>query len=130
MARKQRSEPVEYAYIPLFQIPIYGGKVLLCRTREEWASIALMYEGEPDTENCKGLSIRYLNGEGRTYVIGIFDGAVDTFVHELDHATFHILGDVGVPVEDGGAANEAHAYLLGHLFKEIFPVFQNSEKAS
>jgi len=123
MARKPKAEPVAYAYIPLFQIPIYNGKVLLCVTREEWAGVALMYEGDPDTEGCKGLAIRYLNSEGRTYVIGVFDGAADTFLHELDHTTFHILGDVGIPLEDGGA-NEAHTYLLSWLFRETFPVFQ------
>ena len=128
MPRKPKAAPVEYAYIPLFQIPIYNGKVLLCLTREEWASIALAYDGEPDTENCKGLSIRYLNEEGRTYVVGVFDGTIDTFAHELAHAAFRILGDVGVPVEDEGAANEAYAYLLGWLFKEIFPVFQSKRQ--
>ncbi|MFM0044109.1 hypothetical protein [Paraburkholderia sediminicola] len=93
-------------------------------TREEWAAIAAVYDGDPDTDGCKGLSIQYRTPEeGRIYAIGIFDGAVDTFVHELAHAVFHILGDVGVPVEDG-QANECFAYLQGFLMKEVFPVFQ------
>lgn len=67
----------------------------MCMTREEWAAIAEVYDGEPDTDGCKGLSIQYRTPEeGRIYAIGIFDGAVDTFVHELAHAVFHILGDV------------------------------------
>lgn len=122
MARKPKTTP-KWVHIPYFPIPLYGGKLILCCTRDEWSSIAAVYDGDPDTENCKGLSIQYVTPEeGRIYVIGIFDGAVDTFVHELDHAAFHLLGDVGVPVEDG-AANEAHAYLLGHFMREVFPVF-------
>jgi hypothetical protein len=122
MARKLKAQP-EYAYIPYFPIPVFGGKLLLCCTREEWASIAYAYDGDPDTENCKGLAIRYLNSEGRTYVIGVFDGAVDTFVHELAHTVFHLLGDVGIPLEDG-AANEAFTYTQAWLMKEVFPAFQ------
>jgi hypothetical protein len=123
MASRKPKTP-EYAYIPYFPIPVFGGKLLLCLTREEWAAVAIMYDSDPDTDGCKGLSIQYRTPEeGRIYCIGIFDGAVDTFVHELDHAVFHVLGDVGIPLEDGGA-NEAHTYLLGWLMKEVFPVFQ------
>lgn len=122
MASRKPRTPA-YAYIPYFPIPIFGGKLLLCLTREEWAGVAEVYDGDPDTDGCKGLSIQYRTAEeGRIYAIGVFDGAVDTFVHELAHAVFHILGDVGVPVEDG-AANECFAYLQGFLMKEVLPVF-------
>lgn len=123
MTRKPKTSPVQWLEIPAFPIPIYAGKVLLCVTRDEWSSVAVAYDGDPETDGCKGLAIRYLNEEGRTYTIGVFDGAADTFLHELDHTTFHILGDVGIPLEDGGA-NEAHTYLLSWLFRETFPVFQ------
>lgn len=123
-SRKPKTSP-EHFYIPFFPIPIFGGTLLLCMTREEWASVAMLYEGDPDTDNCKGLAIRYLSSDGRTYVIGVFDGAIDTFVHELAHTVFHILGDVGVPVE-AGEANECFTYLQAWLVKEVFPVFQAS----
>lgn len=122
MARRSKA-PAKWLEIPVFPIPIYGGRLMLCCTREEWESVAWAYDGDPDTENCKGLAIRYLNDEGRTYVIGIFDGAVDTFVHELAHTAFHLLGDVGIPVE-AGEANESFTYLIGHWMREVFPVFQ------
>ncbi|MET3232268.1 UNVERIFIED_ORG: hypothetical protein ABIC54_004473 [Burkholderia sp. 1263] len=122
MARKPKATP-GYFEIPVFPIPIFGGKLLLCVTREEWSSVAYQYDSDPDTDGCKGLSIQYRTPEeGRVYCIGVFDGAIDTFVHELAHAVFHILGDVGIPVEDG-AANEAFAYIQGHLMKESFPSF-------
>jgi hypothetical protein len=122
MPRKSKTTSVQWLHIPAFPIPIYAGKVLLCVTRDEWASVAATYDSDPDTEGCKGLAIRHLNEEGRTYVVGVFDKAVDTLIHELDHTTFHILGDVGIPLEDGGA-NEPHTYLLGWLTREVLPVF-------
>lgn len=118
-----RREP-DYFEIPVFPIPIYNGRVLLCVTPDEWASVAAVYDGEPDTEECKGLSIRhYTPEEGRVYVVGVFDRSVDTFVHELAHATFFLLGDVGLELEDGGA-NECFTYIIGFMMREIFPVFQ------
>lgn len=108
----------------MFSVPIYGGTVLVCCTREEWSSLAVVYDSDPETDGCKGLAIQYLTPEeGRVYAIGVFDNAVDTLVHELDHTTFNILGDVGVLLEDGGA-NESHTYLLGWLVREVFPVFE------
>lgn len=127
MARKTNAEPVAYLEIPLFPIPIYAGRVLLCVTRDEWSSVAHAYDSDPDTDGCKGLAIRHVNEDGRTYVIGVFDGAVDTFVHELAHTVFHLLGDVGIEIEDGGA-NESFTYVLGWLMREIFPVFQATAK--
>ncbi|TCG09346.1 hypothetical protein BZM27_05965 [Paraburkholderia steynii] len=122
MPRKPKTAPVEWLEIPVFPIPIYAGKVLLCVTRDEWSSVAHAYDSDPDTDGCKGLAIRHLNDDGRTYVIGVFDGATDTFVHELAHTVFHLLGDVGIPVESG-EANEAFTYLIGWLMREVFPVF-------
>ena len=123
MARKRKAEPVAYLEIPLFPIPIYAGKLMVCLTRDEWASLAEAYDSDPDTEGCKGLCIRYRSdADGRVYAIGVFDGTIDTFMHELAHAAFFILGDVGVPVEDGGN-NEAYTYLLGFMVREALPVF-------
>jgi hypothetical protein len=123
-----RREP-DYFEIPVFPIPLYAGKVLLCMTPDEWASVAELYGSDPDTENCKGLSIRYFTPEeGRIYAIGVFDGAIDTLVHELAHATFHLLGDVGVTLEDGGA-NEAFTYAQAWLVREVLPVFMDRIRA-
>ncbi len=121
-ANKKKRTPA-WLYIPVFPIPIYAGKLLLCMTREEWSALAQAYDGDPDTENCKGLAIRYLTPEeGRVYVIGVFDRSVDTFIHELAHTVFHLLDDVGIPLEDGGA-NEAYTYMLGWFIREVLPVF-------
>jgi hypothetical protein len=117
-SRKER-----YFNIPIFPIPIFGGKLALCRTMDEWESLAAAYGDESEMEPCKGLAMKYYSeAEGRLYAIGVFDGTTDTFIHELAHATFFVLGDVGVPVENGGD-NEAFAYTIGWLVKEAMPVF-------
>jgi len=123
MARKAKTASVQWLEIPVFPIPIYAGKLMVCLTRDEWSSLAQAYDGDPDTEGCKGLCIRYKSDEdGRVYAIGVFDGTIDTFMHELAHAAFFILGDVGVTLEDG-AANESYTYLLGFMVREALPVF-------
>lgn len=122
MAARRPKEPQWYD-IPAFPIPIYKGKVLLCCDQDEWASVAEAYDSDPDSWGCKGLAIRHMSPEeGRTYVMGVFDGTIGTFTHELSHVVFHLLGDVGIPLEDGGG-NEAFAYLIGFLMHEILPTF-------
>jgi hypothetical protein len=129
MAANRKTKAPDWFDIPVFPIPIYNGKVMLTTTRDEWASVAATYDSDPDSDECKGLSIRhYTPNEGRIYVIGVFDGAIDTFVHELAHATFHILGDVGVELVDNGA-NESYTYLIAYLMREVFPVFLSKIKS-
>lgn len=128
MPRKSKAKSPDWFEIPIFSIPIYGGKLALCMTREEWAALAESYGGDPETENTKGLAIQYRHKkDGRVYAIGVFDGTADTFMHELAHATFFVLGDVGVTLEDGGA-NEAYTYLIGWFVREVWPVYLAATK--
>jgi hypothetical protein len=123
MPRKPKTTSAQWFEIPVFPIPVFGGKLMLCCSREEWSALAEAYAGDPDTEGCHGLTIRYRTKEdGRVYAIGVFDGNIDTFIHELAHAVFFLLGDVGVTLEDGGA-NEAYTYTAGFLVREALPVF-------
>lgn len=43
---------------------------------------------------------------------------IDNVVHELSHATFQILDDVGIKVDADN--NEAYAYLIGYLASEVY----------
>lgn len=45
-------------------------------------------------------------------------GSLEVIVHELSHVVFLILGDVGVQVDPDN--NEAFAYLLGYLVRQVF----------
>jgi hypothetical protein len=49
------------------------------------------------------------------YMLGVFDGKLDTLVHELGHITLYVLDHVGIPVGPGDTS-EAFCYLQGDLF--------------
>jgi hypothetical protein len=128
MARKAKTASVKLLGIPAFPIPIFGGKLVLCTSPQEWDALAAAFGDATGTDGCKGLAMRYYSEEhGRVYAAGVFDKAVDTLVHELAHATFFLLGDVGIPVASG-EDNESFTYILGWLMRETFPVFQAAIK--
>ena len=55
----------------------------------------------------------------RHVFICVFNNDLSTLMHEINHATFQILGIAGIQIEhykDG--ANEAFCYLSQYLFKE------------
>ena len=71
-------------------------------------------------EGCQ-LSITHTVGgiEKRYIFICVFNNDLSTLMHEVNHATFQILGLAGVSIEhykDG--VNEAFCYLSQYLFKE------------
>lgn len=128
MARKAKTASVKLLGIPAFPVPIFGGKVVLCTSSQEWDALAAAFSDATGTDGCKGLAMRYYSEEhGRVYAAGVFDKAVDTLVHELAHATFFLLGDVGIPVASG-EDNESFTYVLGWLTRETLPVFQAAIK--
>ena len=128
MARKAKTASVQWLGIPAFPIPIFSGKLVLCTSPQEWDSVAAAFDDVTGTDGCKGLAMRYYSEEhGRIYAIGVFDKAVDTLVHELAHATFFLLGDVGIPVASG-EDNEAFTYVQGFLMREVLPVFLAATK--
>jgi hypothetical protein len=128
MARKAKTASVKLLGIPAFPVPIFGGKLVLCTSPQEWDALAAAFGDATGTDGCKGLAMRYDSEEhGRVYAAGVFDKAVDTLVHELAHATFFLLGDVGIPVASG-EDNESFTYILGWLMRETFPVFQAAVK--
>lgn len=109
--------------IPSYLIPLFqSSHVYLCVTREEWqqAESALSiphFEG-----NCPGLTRHYQHSETgeNLYLIGVFDGALRTLVHECAHACFFVCSDVGVPI-DTSQANETYCYMLDRMFDHFSP---------
>ena len=54
-----------------------------------------------------------------------------TLVHEIAHATFHCLSDVGVlaTTSPEHPANETYAYMIGRMFDTFFPILAESNEA-
>lgn len=108
----------------LLILPIYDRKVVLCRTIEEWDKVGKKHGEEPYTSrNLCGLSTVYRpKGKDPVYVCGVFDDSISTLAHELAHATFYILGDIGIPVK-AGKNNEDFTWMLGYLMQKFLTVF-------
>ena len=101
----------------LIEVPLYGCEVYFVNTREDWDKCMVAIGCTSRAEGMAGLSAQMVGPEGRTiFMVGVFDGGLQTLIHELAHTTFHILEYVGVPVERG-APNEAYCYLLDTLFE-------------
>lgn len=111
MSRKTRPQ--------VFDVPLFGGELVLCRSRAEWAYAMKHYGQEDDSEEFRGgLAMSLVDKETgqRSYVIGVFDNSAGTLSHEIAHAVFYILDNAGVELK-GGGTNETFCYLLGHLMR-------------
>lgn len=107
-----------------FPIPLFGGQLVVCRSRAEWRYAMLHFGADDGSDSMAGLATSFRRQQDgcRSYVVGVFDGSVGTLSHELGHAIFYLLGDVGVEVT-AGRTNETFCYLLGNLMFSILPYF-------
>jgi hypothetical protein len=68
MARKAKTASVQLLGIPAFPVPIFGGKLVLCTSPQEWDALAAAFGDATGTDGCKGLAMRYYSEEhGRVY---------------------------------------------------------------
>ena len=121
--------------LPQFKVPLFEHTtVFFCPTREifyefcEKAGIPI----EPDFELAGGLTLT-CTGEngGNFYVIAVFNNELGTLTHEVAHATFHCLSDVGVmaTTDPSHPANETYAYMIGRMFDTFFPILAEANEA-
>lgn len=78
---------------------------------------------EDDLDNNSFEASTYWGSKTRTPVVylpslSLKAGSLEVIIHELSHVVFLILGDVGVQVDPDN--NEAFAYLLGYLVRQVF----------
>ncbi|WP_193098002.1 hypothetical protein [Burkholderia sp. Z1] len=109
----------------IYTVPLFGGEVVVCKSRAEWAYAMRHYGQDDDSERFGGgraMSLVDTATRQRSYIVGVFDGSIGTLSHELAHACFYILDSAGVKVEDGGT-NETFCYMLGHLMFTALPDF-------
>lgn len=114
-----------------YHIPLYGGTVYFCTDREEFTQVynhMTATKCEDYTEGSLGIvsTPRGHNGEA-AYVVGVFDGSLNTYVHELGHLAIDVLERAGCPITN--EASEAFCYLIGHLAGEFQSAFVSSQTA-
>lgn len=102
-----------------FQIPIYGGVVLLFKTRRAYENaVQFIANSEIDTRGSCGICTGLQDKEGRSlYLIGWFDKTRSTLVHESGHLALNVLERAGMDPQDSGG--EALCYLLGYITREF-----------
>lgn len=108
-----------------FDVPLFGGEIVLCRSRKEWAYAMRHYGQEDDSANFAGgraMSLVDPKTRDRSYIIGIFDDSIGTLSHELAHVVFYVMDSAGVQLENGGT-NEVFCYLMGHMMRAMLPCF-------
>ena len=103
-----------------FEVPAYGGTVLLYSDRARWnaASKALTDEVEADDESSSGKVMRLVWPNGKSvYLAGIFVSSQSVIVHECGHIALFVCDRAGVdPTCSNG---EAFCYLLDTLYTSM-----------
>lgn len=97
-------------------IPIYGGRIVICRTHAEWKQCA-KYLGATIFPTGSGAHQSFEGKSSFIHLVGVFDRRRSTLVHELSHACFRIFGRVGIETPCG-EKNEAFCYLLDNLYDQ------------
>lgn len=104
-----------------FGIPIYGGRVALCRTFDQWKQCVLYLNPHAEVfPTGAGATQVWPNEGGSIYLVGVFHNdrqRYRTLVHELGHVAFRVLGKAQVDTHSG-ESNEAYCYLLDFLYGE------------
>lgn len=99
-------------------VDIYHTTVYVANNRKDFDDFdryILRDRYEQENLLCDGINKTYLNDRGNQIgLVGIFSKRKSVVAHEMSHAAFHILGRVGIAIEQDGA-NEAFTYLLSYL---------------
>lgn len=107
-----------------FDIPIYGGKVKLYKSKDEYMSQREdLIDDEPDfdIDDFSGIVERIdLEDGSYYYAVGVFDGKVKTLVHELTHVAIFIAEHTVWAVNS--TTSEPFCYLLETLFELSEPL--------
>jgi hypothetical protein len=102
-----------------FKVPLYGGRVLVCCTRDIYSLALESLDGDPDPCLKEYSGVMQEMAEGRktvrkVWLIGWFDKNLGTLIHELSHTTFRVLRYAQVGISQTN--DEAYAYLMDALF--------------
>ncbi len=114
-----------------FRVPLYGGRVLVCFTRDAFQDALEKFGEAPDAHLKEYSGVLQETFEGkkthrRVWLLGWFDKDVGTLIHELAHTTFRVLrhADVGISQTN----DEAYAYLQDALYTKCIRAAKRIEQ--
>lgn len=115
-----------------YYVPLYGGLVYFCTSEDDFAQVydymTSADRGYQMTEGCLGCVCPLTNEDGQAaYVVGVFDGGMNTYVHELGHLAIEVLDRAGCPIDNH--TSEAFCYLIGALTEHFEPQYMASRAA-
>lgn len=87
------------------------------KSRLKFADVVRSTDGpdDPDIATCRGMCYPTQNDIGsRLYVVGWFDGDIQTLVHESCHLALMVLNHAGIDPRDSDG--EAMCYLIDSMF--------------
>ncbi|MBZ8412219.1 hypothetical protein H5R21_02115 [Escherichia coli] len=97
---------------PLFRC----GYFVYAYDMEQWVAMCRILGVDDAVDvGCPGVCQKFVRNTQQVYAIGVFDGGLDTLVHECAHAAFHFCDEIGITVSPD-RANETYCYLLDWLF--------------
>lgn len=103
-------------HIKRHKIPLYGGYLVVVRNRKDNKTVMDLFEEEAEkNDTAIGRTSQLYKGCVPYYLVSVYAGGTQCLIHELAHATFMVLANVGVPVTKSGH-NEAYCYLLDALY--------------
>lgn len=102
------------------RVPLYGFKLHLSIDMTEASAFIKAHSAleENDLADISGVSHTFLDAKGtRFWILGIFDGLINTAAHEALHTAWAILDTCHAKVSPSN--HEPMAYLIGWLVDEI-----------
>lgn len=99
----------------MIDIPIYGGKLQLILSPESFEETVSEVDPDCSLHDHRGLvQVEFDENHSPTYFVGVFDGKLNTLVHEVSHAALMIVERSGFSPLDGNG--EPYCYLVDYLF--------------
>jgi hypothetical protein len=104
-----------------FEIPIYGGEVLLYKDQKEFWKAYAFLGGRQEYDSPKSGEAAHLQSdEGMNiFLVGWYSGTLSTLVHEITHVMVFLFEHVGIDPRDSNG--EVAAYLVGYLIDKLHP---------
>ena len=108
-----------------FDIPIYGGRLYIFKTQEDFVNAESHLSGNPPkiVDCCfDGHATHFTHSTTgqSTYMIGWYSDKISTLIHELGHICVFVFKHSGMEI--GDSDGEAFCYLQGWLFDQILSV--------
>lgn len=106
----------------IFNVPLYGWPVVFCTSRAAYTRYIELLDGEVyEVDGFRGVSHHVKDKRSKShFMVGWFDSAPSTLIHELTHTTFAVLAHAEVKFDADN--HEAFAYLMDALYTESMRV--------